>query len=77
MKTFKQVSWFRLFVVVGLSLATSLSMFFGDEILSRGEIFNTILQAAIVGFSFLQCPESAAPPPRNIRRKSNGSNDNS
>ena len=61
MKTFKQVSWFRLFVVVGLSLATSLSMFFGDEILSRGEIFNTILQAVIVGFSFLQCPESAPP----------------
>jgi hypothetical protein len=61
MKTFKHVSWFRLFVVVGLSIATSLSMFFGDEVLSKGEIFNTILQAAIVGFSFLQCPEQTQP----------------
>ena len=57
MRTFKQISWFRLFVVVGLSLTTSASMFFGDEILTRGEIFNTLIQAAIVAFSFLQCPE--------------------
>ena len=58
MKTYAEVNWFRLFIVVGLSVATSLSMFFGDEVLSKGEIFNTILQAAIVGFSFLQCPEA-------------------
>lgn len=57
MRTWKSVNWFRLFVVVGLSLTTSAAMFFGDEYLSKAEIFNTILQALIVGFAFLQCPE--------------------
>lgn len=57
MKTFKQVNWFRLFVVVGMSLVTSLTTFYGDEILTKGELFMTIMQASIVGFSFLQCPE--------------------
>jgi hypothetical protein len=57
MRTWKQINSFRLFVVVGLSLCTSAAMFFGDETLTRGEIFNAILQASIVAFSFLQCPE--------------------
>lgn len=57
MTNFKNINWFRLCVVIGLSLVSSLAMFYGDEQLSRGEIVNTLLQAGIVGFSFLQCPE--------------------
>jgi hypothetical protein len=34
-------------------------MFFGDSVLSGAEIFNSILQAAIAGFAFLQCPEDS------------------
>ena len=66
MKTWKQINSFRLFVVVGLSLTTSATLVFGDEVITKGEIFNTILQAAIVAFSFLQCPEMDAKslPPR-------------
>lgn len=61
MKTWKGVNWFRLCIVVGLSLTTSMAMFFGDEMLTRAEIFNSLLQASIVGFSFLQCPEDGMP----------------
>ena len=57
MRTFRQVSWFRLFVVVGMSLVTSLATFYGDEILTKGELFTGAMQACIVAFSFLQCPE--------------------
>ena len=57
MRHWRQINSFRLFVVVGLSLTTSATLFFGDEVFSRSEMFNTILQAAIVAFSFLQCPE--------------------
>lgn len=60
MRTFRSVNWFRLFIVVGLSLCTSAAMFFGDEVYTRGEIFNSILQASIAGFAFLQCPEDAS-----------------
>lgn len=57
MKTLKSVNWFRLVIVAGLSICTSLAMFYSDEILTKGEIFNTLLQAGIAGFAFLQCPE--------------------
>jgi hypothetical protein len=57
MRTWKQISGFRLFVVVGLSLTTSAALFFADEDFSKKEIFNTLIQAGIVAFSFLQCPE--------------------
>lgn len=56
-KSFKEVNWFRLLIVTGLSIATSMSFFYADENLTRAEIFNSLFQAAIVGFSFLQCPE--------------------
>lgn len=57
MRTWKGVNWFRLFVVVGLSLTTSAAMFFGDEVITKAEMFNTVLQASITCFAFLQCPE--------------------
>lgn len=53
----KDVNLFRLFVVVGLSLATSATVYFGDSVLTGAEIFNGVLQASIAGFAFLQCPE--------------------
>jgi len=73
MRTWRQINGFRLFVVVGISLTTSAAMFFADEDLSRGEIFNGIIQAAIVAFSFLQCPESNAnKPTRGKGEQANG-----
>lgn len=59
MQNFTDISWFRLMMVMGLSVATSLAMFGGDERVTRGELFTTLIQAVIVGFSFLQCPEMA------------------
>ncbi len=71
MRTFRSVNWFRLFVVVGLSLTTSAAFFYGDEVLSKAEIFSTILQASIVAFAYLQCPEDAPQRinPRSYRRE--------
>lgn len=70
MTNFKSINWFRLCVVVGLSVVSSLAMFYGDEQLSRGEIVNTLLQATIVSFSFLQCPEDGIVRKFHAREKS-------
>lgn len=69
MRTWRSVNWFRLFVVVGFSFVTSLGISFADEDLTRPEIFNVFVQAAIVGFAFLQCPEDSANSLRNPRTR--------
>ncbi len=71
MTNFKSINWFRLGVVLGLSLVSSLAMFYGDEQFSHGEIVNTLLQAGIVGFSFLQCPEDGAARKVSAKEKKN------
>lgn len=73
MRTFRSVNWFRLFVVIGLSLTTSAAFFYGDEVLTKAEIFSTILQASIASFAFLQCPEDTPtrPNPRRQRGETN------
>lgn len=55
-KSWRNVSKFRLFTLVGLSLLTSLSLSMGDNFWTAKEVFSAILQAAIAGFAYLQCP---------------------
>lgn len=55
-KTWKTVSKFRLFTIVGFSLLTSLSLTLGDELWTAKEIVTAILQAGIAAFAYLQCP---------------------
>lgn len=69
MTNFRNVSWFRFIVIVVLSICTSLSLFFSDEALTKGEIFVTLMQAVIAGFSYLQCPESVV---KKVRRNNVG-----
>ena len=54
----KDVNWFRLFVVVGLSFLASMMFNLEDNAIALIEIARTAIQASIVGFAFLQCPES-------------------
>jgi hypothetical protein len=55
-KTWKNVNKFRLFVVVTLSLLTSLSLTLGNETVTAKEITLAFLQAGIAGMAYLQCP---------------------
>jgi hypothetical protein len=55
-KSFKDVSKFRLFTIVGFSLLTSLSLSMNDSLWTLKEIVSAILQAGIAGFAYLQCP---------------------
>ncbi len=54
----KDVNWFRLFVIVGMSFLASMMFNLDDGSVSGVEILRTVIQAAITGFAFLQCPES-------------------
>ena len=56
-RTWKQVSWFRLFVIIALSFLTSMIFNLDDGALSAVEVSKTLIQALIAGFAFLQCPE--------------------
>ncbi len=55
-KTWKSVSKFRLFTMVGLSLLTSLSLSMAEELWTVKEIVSAVLQAIIAGFAYVQCP---------------------
>lgn len=55
----KDVNYFRLFVVVALSFLASMMFSLDDSELSFIEILRTLTQALIAGFAFLQCPELA------------------
>lgn len=55
-KTWKQISKFRLFTIVALSLLTSLSLSMTDDLWKARDLFGAFLQAAIAGFAYLQCP---------------------
>ena len=68
MQNIKEVNWFRLIVFIGLSVATSLAVFYNDEVLSRGELFTIVVQSLITAFSYLQCPEATQ---NFLRRKRN------
>jgi hypothetical protein len=60
-QTWKQVNWFRFFVIVSLSFLTSMIFNLDDSALNFVEIFRTTIQALIAGFAFLQCPETKKP----------------
>jgi hypothetical protein len=55
-KSWKNISKFRLFTIVALSLLTSLSLTMTDELWKLKDIVAAIMQAAIAGFAYLQCP---------------------
>ncbi len=55
-KTWKNISKFRLFTIVFLSLLTSLSLSMTDDLWRARDLVAAILQAAIAGFAYLQCP---------------------
>lgn len=55
-KTWKSVSKFRLFTIVGFSVMTSLSLSMGESLWTIKDAVSAILQAAIAGFAYLQCP---------------------
>lgn len=54
----KDVNWFRLFVVVGLSFLASMMFSLDDGAMTLIESMRTATQALIAGFAFLQCPET-------------------
>lgn len=55
----KDVNWFRLFVVISLSFLASMMFNLDDGDMTFIEILRTATQALIAGFAFLQCPELA------------------
>lgn len=55
-KTWKSISKFRLFTIVFLSLLTSLSLSMTDDLWRARDLVAAVLQAAIAGFAYLQCP---------------------
>ncbi|MDB5478807.1 MAG: hypothetical protein JWM96_1302 [Alphaproteobacteria bacterium] len=61
-KTWKSISKFRLFTIVALSLLTSLSLTLGDELWTLKDVVSAVMQAAIAGFAFLQCPTISKTP---------------
>ena len=58
MTRFRDVNFFRLTTIVGLSVITNLIFFLADEMLTNSEAVLIILQTSLAGFSFLQCPEA-------------------
>lgn len=55
-KTWSEISKFRLFTIVCLSLLTSLSLSMSDDLWRLKDLVSAALQAAIAGFAYLQCP---------------------
>jgi hypothetical protein len=55
-KTWKDISKFRLFTMVSLSLLTSLSLSITDELWRVKDIILALLHAGITAFAYLQCP---------------------
>ena len=55
-KSFRDVSKFRLFTIIGFSLLTSLSLTIKDDFWLWKDILAAFLQAGIAGFAYLQCP---------------------
>jgi len=55
-KSWKNISKFRLFTIVALSVLTSLSLTLNESLWTPKEIISAILQASIAGFAYLQCP---------------------
>lgn len=56
MKTWREISKFRLFTIVCLSLLTSLSLSMGDELWKLKDLVSAFLQAGIAAFAYMQCP---------------------
>ena len=55
-KSFKDISKFRLFTILGFSLLTSLSLTIKDELWQWKDVLAAFLQAGIAGFAYMQCP---------------------
>lgn len=55
-KSFRDISKFRLFTIVGFSLLTSLSLSMQESFWTGKEIISAVLQAGIAGFAYMQCP---------------------
>ena len=55
-KSWSEISKFRLFTIICLSLLTSLSLTLGDELWKARDFLSAFLQAAIAGFAYMQCP---------------------
>ena len=60
-KSFKDISKFRLFTILGFSLLTSLSLTIKDDFWAAKDILAAFLQAGIAGFAYLQCPTIKQP----------------
>jgi hypothetical protein len=56
MKSFADVNKFRLFVIVGFSILTSLSLSMKDNFWMPKDVMSAILQAGIAAFAYMQCP---------------------
>ncbi|MDQ3750428.1 MAG: hypothetical protein M3367_15645 [Acidobacteriota bacterium] len=65
-QTFAEVSWFRFFVVVSISVLASMMFNLEDDWLSGVEIARTVIQGLIAGVAFLQCP-SITPTARTVK----------
>ena len=55
-KSWSEISKFRLFTLVCLSLLTSLSLSMSDELWKIRDVVSALIQAAIAGFAYMQCP---------------------
>lgn len=55
-KSWKSISKFRLFTIIGFSLITSLSLTITDDLWKPKEFISAFLQAGIAAFAYLQCP---------------------
>lgn len=55
-KSWSEISKFRLFTIICLSLLTSLSLTLSDELWKMRDLVSALLQAAIAGFAYMQCP---------------------
>ena len=51
-----EVNWFRFFLVIFMAATTSMLFNMEDGRVEFIEIGRTIVQSAIAGFAFLQCP---------------------
>jgi len=55
-KSWREISKFRLFTIVGFSVLTSLSLSISDELWKTKDIILAFLQAGITAFAYMQCP---------------------
>ena len=65
-KSWSEISKFRLFTIICLSLLTSLSLSMGDELWKLKDLVSAFLQAAIAGFAYMQCPTVPAKREENL-----------